>query len=392
MKRLFIFAAAFALALPAIRVTAATPVQIGLLAALSGPQAILGDQVKNGFMLAVDEENDQLGGVPVHVIPADSQFKPGVAVQRTQQLIEQDNIKILTGPVFSNIALAVVGQTEAHKVFFISPNAGPAKMAGKDCSPYFFSTSWENEQPHEAMGIYLQRQDVKKVYLVSTNYAAGLEAIKGFKRGYKGQIVGTSLPSLEQLDFLPIMTQIANSGADAVYVFVSGGQSVNFIKQYAASGLTHKIPLYSSFVVNSITLPAIGKEAIGTFQVNDWAVDLDNPQNKAFVKAYEKKYGSIPTNFAAQAYDTAKLIGSALRATHGDVSNQQAFEAALKKADFKSVRGSFEFGPNNFPINDYYLMETVAGPNGTAKQVLRSTIVKNFEGPYASECRMKPIG
>lgn len=366
----------------------AQEVRVGLLTTLTGPLAPLGQHVRDAFNLAVEEAGGKLGGVPTRVIVEDDQLRPDVAVQLVTKLAERDKVEILTGVIFSNVAMAVMKPAVENKVFFVSPNAGPSQLAGKQCSPWFYATAWQNDQPHEAMGTHLQATGVKKVYLVAANYTAGKDAMHGFKRAYKGTIVGESYPSMNQLDFAGEISQIRAAKPDAVYVFLSGGMGVNFTKQYAQAKLAGEIPMYSAFTIDAITLPALGEAAVGTFQSNLWNADLKIPANEKFVTAFQKKYGYLPSNFAAQSYDAARLIDAALRLSGGKVADKKAFAAALRDAKFESVRGPFAFNSNNFPIGNFYLLETVKRPDGKVEQVTRKTILTNAKDNYFGDCKM----
>lgn len=369
----------------------AQELRIGLLTTLTGPLAPLGQHVRDGFNLAVEEQGGKLGGIPTKVIVEDDQLRPDVAVQLATKLAERDKIQILTGVIFSNVAMAALKPAVENKVFFVSPNAGPSQLAGKQCSPWFYATAWQNDQPHEAMGAHLQAAGVKKVYLVAPNYNAGKEALRGFKSAYKGTVVGESYPGMNQLDFAAEISQIRAAKPDAVYVFLSGGMGVNFTKQYAQAKLVGEIPMYSAFTIDAITLPAVGEAAVGTFQSNLWNADLKLPANVAFVAAFQKKYGYLPSNYAAQSYDSARLIGAAVKQAGGQLSDKRAFSHALRTARFESVRGPFAFNSNNFPIGNFYLLETVKRADGTVEQVTRKTILSNAKDNYFGDCSMASL-
>lgn len=386
--RSLVAAAAAAVALAGAATAHAREVRIGLLTTLTGPLAALGQHVRDGFALGVEEAGGKLGGAPTKVIVEDDQLRPDVAVQLATKLAEREKVQILTGVIFSNVAMAVTRPTAENQVFFVSPNAGPSALAGKQCSPWFYATAWQNDQPHEAMGAHLQAEGVKKVYLLAPNYNAGKDALHGFKRAYKGSVVGESYPSLNQLDFAAEISQIRAAKPDAVYVFLSGGMGINFTKQYAQARLAGEIPMYSAFTIDAITLPAIGEAAVGTFQSNLWNADLKIPANQKFVAAFQKKYGYLPSNYAAQSYDTARLIDAALRSTGGKIDDKKAFAAALRNVKFDSVRGPFAFNSNNFPIGNFYLLETVKRPDGGIEQVTRKTMLTNAKDAYFGDCRM----
>ncbi|MDP9995209.1 branched-chain amino acid transport system substrate-binding protein [Variovorax boronicumulans] len=391
MKLASLFKAGVAAALLAGLGAQAQEIRIGLLTTLTGPLAPLGQHVRDGFNLAVEEEGGKLGGFATKVIVEDDQLRPDVAVQLATKLAERDKIQILTGVIFSNVAMAALKPAVENKVFFISPNAGPSQLAGKQCSPWFYATAWQNDQPHEAMGAHLQAAGVKKVYLVAPNYNAGKEALRGFKTAYKGNVVGESYPGMNQLDFAAEISQIRAAKPDAIYVFLSGGMGVNFTKQYAQAKLVSEIPMYSAFTIDAITLPAIGDAAVGTFQSNLWNADLKLPANEKFVQTFQKKFGYLPSNYAAQSYDSARLIAAALKLSGGQLTDKKAFANALRTAKFDSLRGPFAFNTNNFPIGDFYLLETVKRADGKVEQVTRKTILSNARDNYAGECRMATL-
>lgn len=371
--------------------TAAQEVRVGLLTTLSGPLAGLGQHVKDGFELAVEEVDGKLGGLSTSVYVEDDQLKPDIARQAVEKLVQRDKVQILTGVIFSNIAMTVAKPALDNDVLFISPNAGPATLAGKGCERNFFATAWQNDQPHEAMGAHLQEQGVKSVYLLAPNYNAGREALQGFKRAYKGTVVDERYAAMNQLDFAAEIAEIRAAKPEALYVFLSGGMGINFFKQYAQAGLTHEIPVYSAFTIDSITLPAVGDAAVGTYQTNLWNADLPNAANQQFVEKFRKKYGYEPSNFAAQSYDTARLIDAALRQTK-DADDRQALIRTLEKAPFESVRGPFAFNTNHFPIGNFYLVKVVKGEDGKVRQVTEKTVLENAKDAYYGECQMSAEG
>jgi branched-chain amino acid transport system substrate-binding protein len=390
------FMTPIALGAAALALLAAAPAQaqqkslkIGFIATFTGPAGILGQHLYDGFMLGVDEAGGKLGGLPTDVIKEDDQLKPDIGLQAAQKLIEKDKVDIVSGIVFSNVMMAVYKPVIDSKTILVSSNAGPSPIAGKLCSPYFFSTAWQNDAPHEAMGKYLQDKGVKKLYLMAPNYQAGKDALTGVKRAFKGTIAGEVYTSLSQLDYAAEIAQMRAAKPDALYVFYPGGFGISFLKQYAQAGLAKEIPLYSAFTVDTTTLAAQGDAAVGTFQSAFWNVDLKIPASEKFVAAFEKKYGYVPSTYSAQAFDSAQLIDSALKAAGGDPGKKEAIIAAMRKADFPSIRGAFKFNTNHFPIENFYLLETVKGEDGKLKQVTRATIYENHADAYASECAMK---
>src|SRR3569832_1843284 len=308
--------------------------KIGLIVTLSGPAAALGQQVRDGFSLAIKDIGGKMGGRDVEVVAVDDELKPDAAVTKVKGLLERDKVDFVVGPTFSNILQAIHKPATDTRTFLISPNAGPSSYAGKNCSPFFYATSYQNDQVHEVLGKVAQDRGYKRVYVMVPNYQAGKDSAAGFKLDYKGEIVEESYVPLGTLDFQVELSKIASLKPDAVFAFMPGGMGVSLVKQYRQAGLAEKIPVLSAFTVDESTLPAQQDAAVGMFGGANWAPDLNNPQNKKFVAGYEAAYNSVPGSYAMQGYDTASLIDSVVKAVKGDLANLDAVTAALKKADF----------------------------------------------------------
>lgn len=361
--------------------------KLGVIVTLSGPAAALGQQVRDGFALAVKDLGNKMGGRDVEVVVVDDELKPDAAVTKVKGLLERDKVDFVVGPIFSNILQAIHRPVTESKVFLISPNAGPSTFAGKDCSPFFYVTSYQNDQVHEILGKVAQDRGYKRMYLMVPNYQAGKDSVAGFKLDYKGEIVEESYMPLNTLDFQPELSKISSQKPDAVFTFMPGGLGVNLVKQYRQAGLADSIPVLSAFTVDESTLPAQQDAAVGMFGGANWAPNLDNPQNKKFVAAYEAAYGSVPGTYAMQAYDAAMLIDSAVKGVKGDLSNKEAVAAALKKANFTSLRGSFKFNTNGYPIQDFYLTKVAKRPDGKFQTEIVQKVFANYGDRYAKDCK-----
>jgi len=363
--------------------------KVGVIATLSGPPAVLGQQLRNGFNLAVKTLGGKLGGREVEVIVADDELKPDLAVTKVKALIERDKVDFVVGPIFSNILQAIMKPVTEAGAILISPNAGTSNFAGKECNPNFFVTSYQNDQVFGVSGKHAQDAGIKKVFLMAPNYQAGKDALAGFKAHYKGEIADEVYVPLNQLDFSAELAKIAAAKPNAVYVFLPGGMGVNFVKQFRQAGLADTVTFLSAFTVDESTLPAQQDAALGFFGGSNWAPDLDTPQNKAFVAAYEKEFGAVPATYAFQAYDAALLIDSAVKAVQGNVTNREALRAAMMKADFKSLRGGFKFNSNHYPIQDFYLVKVAKRPDGKYETQIVKKVFENDADPHAKDCAMK---
>jgi branched-chain amino acid transport system substrate-binding protein len=389
MRKVSLMLAAAAVALTAGQAAAQDKLKIGLLTTLSGPPAALGVQQRNGFQLAIKQLGGKLGGREVDLVVQDDELKPDVAVNKAKGLIERDKAEFVVGPVFSNILIAMMKPVTDGGAILISPNAGTSNFAGKDCNPNFFVTSYQNDQNHEVLGKYAQDSGIKKAFIMAPNYQAGKDSLAGFKRYFKGEVVDEVYVPLNQLDYSAELSKIAAASPEAIFVFLPGGMGVNFVKQFRQAGLADKIKFLSAFTVDESTLPAQQDAALGFFGGANWAPNLDNPANKAFVAAYEKEYNAVPGSYAYQAYDAAMLIDSALKATGGKTDNKDALRAALKKADFKSPRGNFKFNTNNYPIQDFYLVKAAKRADGKFQTEIVQKVFENYSDPHVKDCAMK---
>ena len=385
----FVLLAAAAVILGGTGAQGQEKLKIGIIATLSGPPAVLGQQLRNGFNLAVKDLNGKLGGRDVEVIVADDELKPDLAVNKVKALVDRDKVDFVVGPIFSNILAAIMKPVTEGGAILISPNAGTSNFAGKECNPNFFVTSYQNDQVFAVSGKHAQDTGIKKAFLMAPNYQAGKDALAGFKAFFKGDIADEVYVPLNQLDFSAELAKIAAAKPDAIYVFLPGGMGVNFVKQFRQAGLANNVTFLSAFTVDESTLPAQQDAALGFFGGANWAPDLDNPQNKRFVAAYEKEFGAVPATYAFQAYDAALLIDSAVRQAQGNVANREALRAAMMKAEFTSLRGGFKFNTNHYPIQDFYLVKVAKRADGKFETQIVKKVFENYADPHAKDCAMK---
>ncbi|SDY46793.1 ABC transporter substrate-binding protein [Citreimonas salinaria] len=361
--------------------------KIGLMYTLSGPAAALGEHARDGFMLAAEQMGD-IGGMETEIIVVDDEQRPDLAADKARELVQRENVDFVVGPIFSNILVAIHQPVTETGTILISTNAGTSNFAGADCHPNFFVTSYQNDQNHEVMGAYAQQQGYENVFLMAPNYQAGKDSLAGFKHSYTGGIAGEVFTELGQLDFSSELAQIAAFQPDALFTFMPGGMGVNLVKQYDQAGLS-SIPFLSAFTVDETTLPATQDAALGLLGGQNWAPDLDNEANAAFVEAFIEKYDYVPGTYAMQAYDAAQLIQSAVSKLDGDLTDRDALRAALKEADFDSPRGDFSFGVNNYPVQDFYLVEAVKRDDGRYATSIREKIFDDYVDTYADQCEMQ---
>jgi branched-chain amino acid transport system substrate-binding protein len=366
----------------------AEPVKIGFIATMSGPGGALGRDMLDGFRLGIEHTGGKLGGLEVELITDDDQLEPEVGLQIATRMIERDDVDVITGVVFSNVMMAIAKPVTTADVILISQNAGPSPLAGEQCLESFFATSWQNDQTHEAMGKYLQDIGVERLYVMAPNYQAGWDAVAGVKRYFEGEIVGEVYTTLNQPDYAAELAALRAAAPEATFVFYPGGMGVNFVKQYAQAGLQEMAPLYTAFTIDELTLDAQGDAALGNFASTFWTPELDNPINAKFVGDFSSTYGRTPSPYAAQGYDAALLLDSAIAKVGGDLADKAAFREALMAADFDSVRGDFSFNSNHFPIQAFYVRQVVETGDGSLGFKVVATPFDDHKDAYYQDCPM----
>ncbi len=366
----------------------AEDLKIGMIVTLSGPPAALGQQIVDGFQLALEQKGGTLGGQATELVIEDDELKPDVALLKATSLIEKEDVDFVVGTVFSNMLQAIFKPVVASETFLISPNAGPSTFAGKNCNPYFFATSYQNNQNAEVSGMIANEEGFTNVFAMAPNYQAGRDNMDGFKQTFNGTVTDEVFTPLGHQDFSAELARLSTSDAEAMFTFMPGGMGVRLVKQFDAAGLAGNKKFMSVFTTDETTLPGQKDAAVGFLAAGTWAPDMDTEANTAFVTAFEEKYGYIPGSYAMQAYDTAMLIDSAVAKLGGDLSDKDAVRAAIKAADFNSVRGDFAFNNNHYPIQDFHMLNVAKREDGKFHTSFVRTIVENYEDSFHDDCRM----
>lgn len=367
---------------------AAGAVKIGLVAVQTGPQAALGTQLRDGFLQGLRHLDGKLGGLAAEVVPIDDELRPEVAVTKVRAALERDRVDLIVGVVFSNILAAIIRPVTESGTFLVSTNAGPSTLAGRGCNPFFFTTSYNNDQVHSVMGQAAQDAGYRRVFVLVPNYQAGRDAVAGFKSRFRGELADEVYVPLGQLDFSAELAKIAAARPDAIFTFMPGGLGVNLVRQYRQAGLAN-IPFLSTFTVDEATLPAQQDAALGFFSAAPWAPNMAHPQNLRFVRDFEAAHGYVPASYAAQSYDAAMLLDGAIRRTGGNLANKDALREAIRAADFTSVRGGFRFGANHYPVQDFWLCQVAKRADGKFQTETVRKVLENDVDPWAAECRMR---
>ncbi len=388
MKKIFLLLAAGALlASPAM---AQQKLKIGFITTLSGPTGGIGKHMKDSVEIALDHLGRKVGGLETEVIFGDDQQKPDVGVQVAEEMLKKHQVDFMSGIIWSNVMMAVVPVVTGAGKIMVGANAGPSPLAGAQCNELFFSTSWNNDQSPEAMGKFLQDKGINDVYVLAPNYQAGKDMVAGLKRYYKGRIVEETFTKLGQQDYQAEISQLRSKNPKAVFAFFPGGMGIQFVKQYVQAGLREQIPLYTVFTVDETTMPALKEAAIGQYEARFWSPDLDIPVSRKYVADFQKKFGYTPSYYGAQSYDAIMLIDSALKATKGNVKDTKALIAAMRKANFSSVRGKFAYNVNHLPIQDFYLLKAVKSSNADGVEMhIEQKAFEKHKDAYYQDCKMK---
>jgi len=386
-----LLAACMSLALAAMPAAAQQKtIKIGFVSTFSGPVAAIGNDMRNSFELALDHHGRKIGGLPVEVIYEDDTLKPDVGVQKVQKLIQSDKVDFIVGFIWSNVMVASLKPIIDSKTFTVVTNAGASQLAGELCSPYVFSTSWQNDQTPAAIGTYMNQKNVKTVFLMGPNYIAGKDMLAGVSSTFKGKIVGRELTRWpDQLDFSAELSKARAAKPDAIFAFYPGGAGVQFVTQYAQSGLKGQIPLYTAFTIDDLSLPRLKDLAVGIPGAQQWVADLPNAANKKYVADYKAKYKMMPSFYGAQTYDAVALLDDAVTAVKGDLSKKDEMRRRVEQAKFTSVRGEFRFGNNHIPIQNFYLQDAVKEKDGSYALHTVTTIVKMDQDRFHDKCPMK---
>jgi branched-chain amino acid transport system substrate-binding protein len=382
-------AAGLALALGAAPALAQQKVKIGFITTLSGPQGVIGEHMKNSVELALDHLGRKIGGLDAEVIYGDDQAKPDVGKQVADEMIKKHNVDFVAGIIWSNVMMAVSPTVTGAGKIMVGTNAGPSPLAGEQCHELHVNVSWQNDQTPEAMGKYMSDAGLTDVYVMAPNYQAGKDMITGFKRYFKGRIVDEVYTKFGQTDYQAEISQLRAKNPKAVFVFYPGGMGIQFLKQYDQAGLRGKIPLYSVYTVDEISLPAVGEAALGQWETRFWSPDLKNPANEKYVSDYRKKFGKWPVFYGAQSYDGIMLIDSAVRAVKGNLKDTKALVRAMRQANFNSVRGKFTFNNNNHPIQNFYLLRAEKDASGELVMKIQKTVFENHKDAYHQDCKLK---
>ncbi len=359
----------------------AEELRIGFIAPLTGIFAQVGKDMRNGFQMYLDEHGNKLGGATVKFIVEDNQGKSDAAVTKAKKLVLSDKAQMFIGGLLASTGYALAPVSNEEKTLYIASIPAADDLTQRQASkyPFFFRTTWTSSQPHHPLGKWACEQGYKKIAAIAADYAFGYEVVGGFQKAFEdcgGKIVQKLWPRLGEKDFGPFIPQIKQD-ADAVFSLMVGPMALQFPKQLRGSG--YKKPIvgggtsYDEFI-----LPNMGDFVIGDVSALQYSAAIDTPKNEAFVKAYRKKYGKVPSYYSEANYTTAQIIDEAMKKAGGKYPGPEKFVAIMGGLKIDAVRGPVTFEDRN-PIENIYIKKVEKKKMfGYPKAELWNVVIKTY--------------
>jgi len=351
---------------PSFAIGQQAKLRVGLMLPYTGTYAQLGVAITNGFKLAVGEKGGKLAGREIEYFTVDDESDPAKAPENINRLIQRDKVDLVVGTVHSGVLLGMVKVARETGTLLICPNAGADEATGPLCSPNIFRTSFSNWQTTYPLGQVFKNKGHKTAVFITWKYAAGQQMLEGFREGFEklgGKLVKELFLPFPQVEFQPLLTEIASIKPDAVASFFAGGGAAKFLKDYAAAGLKGKIPLYGSGFLTDGVLDAVGDAAEGVETTLHYGDGIDLPRNRQFRLDYAKTYKLQPDVYAVQGFDAGQLLAAAVEAVKGDIGNKQGMIKAMESTKIDSPRGAWTMSKAHNPVQDYYLRKVVGKEN-----------------------------
>jgi branched-chain amino acid transport system substrate-binding protein len=377
-------------ALPAAPGAGDPNIVIGVIATLSGPGAIAGQDLVDGFTIAMRHLGGRFANQEVRVVVNDDRGSPDIALQAVRRMLEREKVDIVLTGVSQASLMAIVGPLETSRVFVLNLDTAPAALAGPECSPWLFDLGTPAEGVHEAAGLYFTNEKVRRLVVVGPDSPITADAVAALKRTFTGEVVATLMPRHGATTYPGEIAQLRRLRPDAVYTLLTGGMGVDFVREYDAAGLKAEMPLAGSWLsFERPMLPAMAEAASDVPNIGPWSFDLDTPQNRRLVTDFDAEYGRSATSWVAEGYDAGLLLDAALKTTNGRTSDADALRAALRRAEFPSVRGAFRFNSNHFPVVNLYLRRVGRDAKGRANSELKGVLLKDWRDHQAARCPMR---
>jgi branched-chain amino acid transport system substrate-binding protein len=289
---------------------------LGVPLGFTGAIAEQAEQMRHSFELWMEENDNTVGGVPVELKFEDSQSDPNMVVQKTRKLIQNDQVDMMAGGALAFESLAIKDQVEAAKMAYVSPHSSADDLTQRKRSPLVVRTNMTSSQPVMPFAEWVYNElGYKKIALVAQDYAYGWETAGGFQYAFEksgGEIATKIWVPLDASDWAPFVRQIPKD-VDAVFAAPVGAGVPRFIKAYKEFGLMGKIPLLGSpDIADEDALDAVGLDAVGIIQPHNY--NPNNPETQEYAKAYEEKFGIVPSYWGESPYAMMKWIDAAINA------------------------------------------------------------------------------
>lgn len=363
-------------------------VKLGIVTSLTGQNSAAARDLIDGVKLGIKRLNGQIAGMKTELSTADDQEKPEIAREEAARMVESKGVEFLTGPITTNLVKSVIQPVTDAGGFFLSTGAGPSAMAGKDCEPNFFVTTFENVTYGEVTGQAANDLGLKNIALLQWNSPGARDLANGFKKQFKGTVDLEIYTPPSQLDFAGEIGKLRTVHPDGYYFFFPSQLLANFMKQLNQFDVGKDMKGLSYYIsIDPVMLQQLGDIVFGQYITTYYSTSLDNPANKDFVDDFKKEYGNGPGLYAAHGYDLVTLLDHALKTVRGRLNDRDAVRKALEAVKFESVRGSFKFNTNHFPIENFYLTQIVRAPDGSLTYKVLKTY-PNKADSFAAKCKM----
>lgn len=314
--------------------------KIGGVLPLSGAFGIVGENMRRGAVIALEERDNKVLGKPIAVTWEDSETSTQVAVQKTTRLLSQ-GVHTIFGEVSSGSTLAMMKLTEQRKVPHIITLSADDRITGADKTRYAFRTSNSVAMENAMIGEFAKRQKIAKIYGIVADYQVGRDMWAALKTDLGNKnitVVGEDFTPIGTKDYSILLDKAMKSGADGLMLLVVGGDVVTSLKQGADVGVKDKMKVFGTMLMDETLGQAVGPGSIGINSTLRYHFSERSPRNQKFVAAYRAKYNEYPSQYAGEAYDGMSWWLDTVEAT-GGWDKEKWVEAFAKSTRFDSVEG-----------------------------------------------------
>jgi len=319
----------------------ANPIKIGIPTVITGGYALLGSQVMRTCRL-VKKMTDAKGGLlgrPVEFLFQDTQGDPAICVRKSQELVERDNCRILTGVIVSSEAAAMLPKLESWNAVFLSHGNGDGRLTAELYVPRFFRANTSAPMGARALALYLKDAPQKKFIAIASDAAWGRSSNTAFEAQIKRvgkDLVDKIYAPVANRDYSPYITKIQQSGVEGCYVALQGDEARAFYSQAQQYRLSQRVQFFTEIVAQA-DIKVLGKDAIGLMGSSRYPLTYDIPQNKVFVDAFMAEYKEIPDWSDGEMYQGLMILFAAIQKAGSD--EPMKIVAAMEDLEVTSVKG-----------------------------------------------------